>query len=117
MSNITFEVPRLSTFVFKKSSEKSVFTIIFVVKSLNGFGWNNVGPASQKVAQRYFTIGPMYRVIRVVAFFWGGGGVKRHPYGSQSKHGTITQFCFNFGPASRYTCLFGSFNNWAWALG
>ena len=23
-----------------------------------------------------------------------------HPYGSQSKHGTITQFCFNVGPAS-----------------
>ena len=56
-----------------------------------GLGWNNVGPASQTVAQHYFTIGPMYRVIGVVAF----RGIKRHPYGSQSKHGTITQFCFN----------------------
>ena len=64
MSNITFEVPRLSTFAFKKFSEKKIFTIIFVVKSLKGFGWNNVGPASQTVAQHYFTIGPMYCVIR-----------------------------------------------------
>ena len=38
----------------------------------------------------------MYRVIRVVAF----RGTMRHPYGSQSKHGTITQFRFNVGPAS-----------------
>ena len=37
----------------------------------------------------------MYRVIRVVAF----QGIKRYPYGNQSKHGTITQFCFNVGPA------------------
>ena len=43
MSNIKFEVPRLSTFVFKKSSEKRYLTVIFVVKSLKGFGWNN-GP-------------------------------------------------------------------------
>ena len=42
--------------------------IIFVVKSLKGSGWNNVGPASRKVAQHYFTIGPMYRVIPVEAF-------------------------------------------------
>ena len=68
MSNITFEVPRLSTFVFKKSSEENIFTIIFVVKSLKGFGWNIVGPVSQTVSQHYFTIGPMYRVIWVVAF-------------------------------------------------
>ena len=33
MCNITFEGPGLSTFVFKKSSEKKIFTIIFVVKS------------------------------------------------------------------------------------
>ena len=40
MCNITFEVPRLSTFVFKKSSEKKIYTITlitFVVKSLTGF--------------------------------------------------------------------------------
>ena len=47
ISNITFEVPRLSTFVFKKK----IFTIIFVVKSLNDFGWNNVGPASKTLGQ------------------------------------------------------------------
>ena len=75
----------LSTFVFKK-----ILTIIFVVKSLKDFRCNNVGPASQMVAQHYFTMRPVYRVIRVVAF----RGIKRHPYGSQSKHGIITQFCF-----------------------
>ena len=82
MCNITFKVPRLSTFMFKKSSE-NIFTIIFVVKRLKGFDWNNVRPASKTVAQHYFTIGPMYSVIRVVAF----RGIKRHPYGCQSKHG------------------------------
>ena len=57
MSNITFQVMMLSTYVFSKCSEIS-FTNIFVVKS-KGFGWHNVGPASQ-VAQHYFTIWPMY---------------------------------------------------------
>ena len=65
-----FEAP--STFDFKKCSEKKIFTIIFVVRSLNGFAWNNVGPASQTVAQHYFTIWPMYRVIWVVAFLKTG---------------------------------------------
>ena len=96
MSNITFEVPRLITSVYKKSSEKKIFTIIFVVKSLKGVCCNNGGPALQTVAQHYFTIGPMYHVIWVVAF----PGIKGHPYGSQSKHGTITKFCFNVGPVS-----------------
>ena len=50
MSNITFQVIRFSTFVFNKCSEKNIFTIIFVVKSLKGFGWNDVGPASQTEA-------------------------------------------------------------------
>ena len=70
MCNITFEVPRLSTFVFKKSSEKNIFKIIFVVK---GFSWNNFGPALETVAQHYYAIEPMYRVIRVGAF----RGIKR----------------------------------------
>ena len=61
--HITFQVLRLSTFVFNKCSEIIIFTIIFVVKRLNGFGWNNVGPASQTVAQHYISICPMYRVI------------------------------------------------------
>ena len=61
MCNITFQVLRLSraTFVFNKCSEKKIFTIIFVVKSLKGFGWNNVGPASlasQTVAHHYISI-------------------------------------------------------------
>ena len=45
-----------------------MFTIIFVAKSLKGFGWNNVGPALQTMAQHYFIIDPMYRVIRIMAF-------------------------------------------------
>ena len=44
-----------------------------MVESLKGFGWNSVGPASQTVAQHYFTIWPMYRVIWVMAF----RGIKR----------------------------------------
>ena len=66
MSNITFEDPRLSTFVFKVL-KIYIFTIIFVVMSSQSFGWNNVGPASQTVAHRYFTIGPMYCVISAMA--------------------------------------------------
>ena len=77
MSNITFKIPRSSTFVIKKSLEKKIFTIIFVVKSLNGFGCNTAGPASQTMAQHYFTIGSMYHVIRVVAF----RGMKASPAG------------------------------------
>ena len=36
--------------MFKKSSEKKIFKIVFVVMSLKGFGWNYVGPALQTVA-------------------------------------------------------------------
>ena len=50
------------------NTDPEISFCIFVVKSLKGFGWDNVGPASQTVAQYYFTIGPMYRVIRVVVF-------------------------------------------------
>ena len=53
------------------SAERHALTIApcpFVVTSLKCFGWNNVGPASQTVAQHYFTIGPMYCVIREVVF-------------------------------------------------
>ena len=57
MSNITFQVLGVSNFVFNKCSEIIIFTIIFVVKSLKCFGWNNVGPASQTVAQHYISIG------------------------------------------------------------
>ena len=62
MCNITFQVFRLSTFVLNKCSKK-IFTIIFMVKNLEGFGWNNGSPASQTVAQYYISIGPMYRFI------------------------------------------------------
>ena len=54
--------------MFKTSSEKKIFTILFVVESFKGFGWNNVGPASQTVDKHYFPVGPMYRVIQVMAF-------------------------------------------------
>ena len=63
MCNITFQVLRLSTFVFNKCSGKTIFTSIFVVKSLKGFRWNNVDAASQTVAQHYISIGRMCRVI------------------------------------------------------
>ena len=67
---------RLITFVFKKSSEKNIFTIIFVVGRLKGFGGNTVGPALQTMAQHYFTIGS------IDASCYPGSG------------------CFNVGPAS-----------------
>ena len=67
---------RLITFVFKKSSEKNIFTIIFVVRRLKGFGGNTVGPALQAMTQHYFTIGP------IDASCYPGSG------------------CFNVGPAS-----------------
>ena len=82
MCNITFQFIRLSTCVFNKCSEKNIFTIILVVKSLKGFGWNNVGPASQTVAQHYISIGPMYCVIWC---FWRRDE-KRHPYYAAAKN-------------------------------
>ena len=98
MSNITFQVLRLSTFVFTKCSEIIIFTIIFVVKSLKDFGWNNVGPASQTVALHYISIGPMYRVIWC---FWRRD-LKGHQHNvAVRKYGTITQCCFNDGSASK----------------
>ena len=36
MCNITFSVHRLSTFLFNKCTEKNIFMIIFVVRSLKG---------------------------------------------------------------------------------
>ena len=71
-SNITFDVARSNGCLFKKCSAKNKFTIIFVIKSLKGFRWNNVGPASQTVAQHDISIVPMYRVIWVVAFLATG---------------------------------------------
>ena len=47
---------------------------------------NNVGPASQMVAQHYFTIWPMYRVIQVVFF----GGIKRQGMAVRSNTGQST---------------------------
>ena len=98
MSNITFQVLSLSSFVFNKCLEKIIFTIIFVVKSLKGFGWNNIGPAaaSQTVAQHYISIGPMYRVIWC---FWRRDYKGHQHIAAVRKDGTITQCCFNDGPA------------------
>ena len=63
MWNITFRVLRLSTFLSLTSVQKKIVKIIFVVERLKGFGWNNVGPAPQTVAQHYISIGPTYYVI------------------------------------------------------
>ena len=59
-----FKVARLSTCVFKKCSEKNIFTIIFVIRIL----LESCNPASQPVAQHYIDIGPMYCVIWEVTF-------------------------------------------------
>ena len=98
MCNITLQVLRLSTFVFNKYLEKKIVTIIFVVRSLKCFGWTNIGPASQTVAQHYISIGPMYRVIWC---FWCGM-LKRHQHNAAvRKHGTLTHCCINGVPASK----------------
>ena len=98
MSNIKFHVLRLSTLVFNKCSEIKIFTIIFVVKSPKGFGWNNVGPASQTLAQHYIGIGPKYRVIWC---FWRRD-FKSHQHNSAvRKDGIIPQCCFNDEPVSK----------------
>ena len=81
MCNMTLQVLRLSTFVFNKCWEKKIFTIIFVIKSLNGFGLNNVGSASQTVAQHYINIGLMYHVI----WCFGRRDVKVSPVLSSSQ--------------------------------
>ena len=98
MSNITFPVLSLSTFVFNKCSEIIIFTIIFVVKILKGFGWNNVGPASQTVAQHYISIGP---ICCVIWCFWRRDFKGHQHNAAVRKDGTITQCCFNDGPASK----------------
>ena len=61
-TNITFQVLRLSTFVFTKCSEKK-YLRLYLLRTLKGFDWNIVGPASQTVVQHYISIGPKYRVI------------------------------------------------------
>ena len=67
MSNITFWVLRLSTFVFNKMcSEIIIFTIIFVAESLKGIGWNNVGQHRRQWSSFTSALG-MYRVF---VCFW-----------------------------------------------
>ena len=69
-----------------------------MLKSLNGFGWNNVGPASQTVAQHYISIGPMYSAI----WCFRRQDFKGNQHNAAvRKYGTITRYCFNDGPASK----------------
>ena len=75
-----------------------IFTLIIVVKSLKGFGWNNVGPASQTVAHYYISIGPMYRVIWC---FWRQDFKGHQHNAAVRKDGTFTQCCFNDRPAAK----------------
>ena len=49
----------------KREDLIAIIAIMFVIKSLKGYGWNNVGPASQTVAKHYISIGAMYCVIWV----------------------------------------------------
>ena len=76
MANITFEVPGLSSFIFEKYSQKNAFAIKYSDQSFKGFDWNNVGPASQTVAQHYISNGPMYRVV----WCFGRRDGKYHPH-------------------------------------
>ena len=53
--------PYVKYFCVKKVFRKKY--ILRLYSWLRAFGWNNVGPASQMVAQHYFTIRPMYIVL------------------------------------------------------
>ena len=59
MSNITFKVPRLSTFVFIKSSEK-IITIILVGKELTGFWldqcWHSIANGGPKLFHNWANV-------------------------------------------------------------
>ena len=63
MCKLTFQVLRLSTFVFNKCSDKTKITIIVVVKSLKGFGWNNVGPDGGPALHRHWANVSSYLVF------------------------------------------------------
>ena len=82
-SNITFEVARLSIWVFKKCSEKiySWYYIRHDIIFLKSFDWNNVGPASQTVTQHYISFGPIY-VLSEWWPFWRRG-VKCHQHSNE----------------------------------
>ena len=66
-----------------------------MARSLKGFGSNNVGPASQTVAQHYISIGPMHRVIWC---FWGRD-VKASPPNAVSMTGQRRSLWVNFETA------------------
>ena len=61
-----------------KSAKKKIYLRLYSSLGPKGVRLEYVSPASQTVAQHYISIGPMYRVIWVVAFL-ATGGAKRHP--------------------------------------
>ena len=77
-----------------------IYRIILVIRAYR----DRVGKMLAQCHRRWPNItsalGPMYSVIRVVAFL-ATGGEKRHPNINSSKLGTIAQCCFNVGPASK----------------
>ena len=96
MPSITFEVRLLSTFLFTKCPEKMHS---FLNISIIAYGLEYCWPSVADGYHNYISIGPMYRVIWC---FWRRDE-KRHPHDNAAvrKYGTITQWCFNVGPASK----------------
>ena len=76
MCNITFQVLRLGTFVFNKSSEKKIFTLISVVKSL-------VGIMLAKRRRRWPSMTSALGQCIVLSAVSGAGMLKRHQQQSQ----------------------------------
>ena len=98
MSNITFEIPRLSTFVFKKCSEKIHSRLNIVIRAQMVL----VGIMLAQRRRRWPSItSALGQCILLAVLFWRQDG-KRHPQtinAAVRKHGTITQCCFKVWPA------------------
>ena len=101
MCNITFQVIRLSTLSLTRV-QKKIVTIIFVVKSLKGFGWNNIGSASVDggpASHQHWANVSCYLV------FWRRG--EKRPRIMQQSENTVQSCCFNDEPASNIEPEFG----------
>ena len=99
MLNITFKIPKLSTFVFKKCSEKIHSRLNIVIRAQRVL----VGIMLAQRRRRWPIITSALGQCIVLSGVSGAGMGKRYPHNNATarKHGTITQCCFNLGPAAK----------------
>ena len=98
MWNITFQVLRLSTFVFNKCSEKKYSRLYLWLRAWRVLVGIMLAQRRRCWPSITFSIGPMYCVIWC---FWHRMLMCHQHNAAVRKHGTITQCCFNAGPASK----------------